>query len=108
MRYVNLPHGGRWPMREVMRMYKEQRAEERRQQQLSLFEPAAEPPQVLWAKGGVDRSGIAAYVHLIRAKGDPERAPRQAGGGDRAPHRTLAKRPNAELAEIIVGGLQVA
>jgi hypothetical protein len=39
----------------------------------------------------VDRSGIAAYVHLIRWQGDPERSERPVGGRlDRSPHRTLA------------------
>lgn len=37
MRYVTLGNK-RYAMREVLRLYKEQRAEERRQKQLTLFE----------------------------------------------------------------------
>jgi len=37
MRYVELDNK-RWLMREVLRLYKEQRAEERRAKQLVLFE----------------------------------------------------------------------
>ena len=67
-------------------------------QQLSLagFEPAAAAatPREYVRGVPVDRSGIAQYVHLIRATGDPERTPRPLGGReDRAPHLTLAEVP---------------
>jgi hypothetical protein len=77
-------------------------------QQLSLFHflsVTADPPASHDAGGGdrkeaarfvhagnIDRSGPAAYVHLIRSAADPERSPRPSGGReDRAPHRTLKK-----------------
>ena len=51
----------------------------------------------------VDRSGMAQYVHLIRAADDPERSPRPVGGrADRAPHRTLSVRPVATCSEDIL------
>lgn len=50
---------------------------------------AVESNPVEWVTGvgTADRSGIAAYVHLIRAADDPERKPRPKGGqADKAPH----------------------
>jgi hypothetical protein len=46
-----------------------------------------------WISGyQVDREGVFAYVHLVRAPDDPERPPRPAGGqADRRPHLTLDK-----------------
>ena len=39
-----------------------------------------------------DRSGIHAYLTMIRGPKDPERSQRPVGGrSDRAPHRTIAK-----------------
>lgn len=45
-----------------------------------------------WSTTPVDRSGVCAYLHIIRAPGDPERSQRPRGGRqDRAPHRTVNK-----------------
>ena len=76
-------------------------------QQLSLFgagtgKPAAhddagdaadQEGAVAYVRGvNLDRSGITAYLHLIRSAQDPERSPRPEGGRlDRAPHRTLTR-----------------
>jgi hypothetical protein len=38
MRYVTLPNGDRYTMRDIHKLYKEQRDEERRAKQLQLFE----------------------------------------------------------------------
>jgi hypothetical protein len=63
--------------------------------QISFRFVADEP--VEWTCEPVDRSGMAAYVHLIRAVDDPERSPRPVGGyADRSPHLTLAKTCAAE------------
>ena len=52
----------------------------------------------------VDRSGIAQYLHIIRAGDDPERSPRPLGGRkDRAPHRTLAETPISTCEAQILG-----
>ena len=52
---------------------------------------------------GVDRSGMAAYVHLIRGEDDPERSERPVGGRlDRSPHRTLAEVPVEDCAKQIL------
>lgn len=69
--------------------------------QLGLFSPPApEPldvPAVEWVTGAtVDRSGMAAYAHLVRAKGDPERGdirtlPEHLRDRAAAWRRTLAK-----------------
>ncbi len=57
----------------------------------------------------VDRTGMARYLHIIRAAGDPERTPRPKGGRqDRAPHRTLAAASpvacEAEILELLADG----
>ena len=74
-----------------------------RQLTLAGFEPPAQPetdadtaPREFVRGVPVDRSGMAQYLHIIRAADDPERSPRPAGGRkDRAPHRTLAEIPIA-------------
>jgi len=73
---------------------------------ISANQPAA-TGILTWVFGAVaDREGLAAYTHLVRAPGDPQRTPRPKGGHqDRAPHRTLAKRPAAELEELLLEGL---
>ncbi|MCC6807066.1 MAG: hypothetical protein IT381_06560 [Deltaproteobacteria bacterium] len=44
-----------------------------------------------WQTGALpDRTGASAYVVLIRAPDDPQRAPRERGS-DKAPHLTLRK-----------------
>ncbi len=46
--------------------------------------------EMTWIRSAVDRSGLAAFVHLIRHPDDPRRSPRPPGGHDeRAPHRVL-------------------
>lgn len=56
-----------------------------------------------WTCGPVDRSGVAAYLHLIRARNDRERSPRPQGGyADRSPHRTLAKTCATEWRDVIL------
>lgn len=50
--------------------------------------------------------GVESYLHLVRQAGDPERSPRpDCGVTDRSPHRTLNRRPLAEIREVILGGL---
>jgi hypothetical protein len=45
-----------------------------------------------WTIGPVDRSGVYAYLHLIRSADDPQRRPRPPGGQkDRQPHLTIDK-----------------
>jgi hypothetical protein len=75
--------------------------------QLTLpgFEAPVPPePMLEFARGVfVDRSGIAAYVHLIRGPRDPERSERPEGGRlDRAPHLTLAEIPVATCVDQIL------
>lgn len=62
----------------------------------------------VWVTGlSVRRDDRAIYTHLIRSPSDPERSPRPKGGHkDRAPHRTLAKRPAAEIEELLLSGLE--
>lgn len=65
----------------------------RHEAQLDLF--ATKPVEILadWITGALpDRSGMSAYVVLIRSPDDPKRAPRQKGS-DKAPHLTLRKQP---------------
>lgn len=50
-----------------------------------------------WTSGPVDRSGMAKYVHLIRAEDDPERAPRDGSDRVAAWRRKLMKQPVEEL-----------
>ena len=72
----------------------------------ALAQPAPTPPaESDFVRGvAVDRSGMAAYVHLIRAEGDPERSERPVGGRlDRSPHRTLAEVPVEDCAQQILG-----
>ena len=45
---------------------------------------------MIWTHERVDRSGAAAFVHLLRHEADPTRSGRPRGGRvDRVPHRTL-------------------
>jgi len=62
---------------------------------LPAFGPADVTPPRHFVRGvAVDRSGMAQYLHIIRAADDPERSPRPKGGRkDRFPHRTLAETP---------------
>jgi hypothetical protein len=72
----------------------------------AMAQPAPTPPADReFVRGvAVDRSGMAAYVHLIRAEGDPERSERPIGGRlDRSPHRTLAEVPVEDSAQQILG-----
>lgn len=49
-------------------------------------------PFAYFTSAAADRSGLARYTHLIRAKGDPERSPRPRGGRkDKAPHLTMRR-----------------
>lgn len=67
-----------------------------------------------WTSDPVDRTGLASYMHLIRAPGDPERRSRKArqdamGKAQAATHwRTLAKAPVAQwraaIAELLSNG----
>lgn len=61
-----------------------------------------------WITGlSVSHDDRAIYTHLIRSPSDPHRTPRPEGGHkDRAPHRTLAKRPGAEIEELLLSGLE--
>jgi hypothetical protein len=82
-----------------------------RQLTLAGFEPPAEAttdagkaPREFVRGVPIDRTGIARYLHLIRAVDDPERSPRPIGGRkDRAPHRTLAETPVATCEAQILG-----
>lgn len=51
-----------------------------------------------WMTGPADRSGMAAFTHLVRAKDDPEerKARGQQPGRDVTPHKTLQKTSAAE------------
>lgn len=62
-----------------------------------------------WFTGTADRSGLSAFTHLIRAKGDPEE--RKARGGaksDKTPHKTLERTPvetwRKQLLDLLVDG----
>lgn len=67
---------------------------------------AAAAPREFVRSMVVDRNGIAQYLHIIRAPGDPERSPRPPGGRkDRAPHLTLAETPVAACEAAILGVL---
>lgn len=62
----------------------------------------------VWITGlSVGRDDRAVYTHLIRSPSDPERSPRPKGGrNDRSPHLTLAKKPAAEIEELLLSGLE--
>ena len=70
------------------------------------------PDGTRWVSGqAVDRSGLAAYVHLVRAPDDPKRPPRptaaerDAGRDQNREWRAIAKLPVPELAERIAADL---
>jgi hypothetical protein len=67
--------------------------------QLAHDTPLAEPPPG-FAYGPVGRSGMASYVHLIRAPGDPARSPR--GPGRALLWRQLGKHSVSAWAERIL------
>jgi hypothetical protein len=70
--------------------------------QLDLFDDKREE----WTCHPVDRSGSAAYLHLVRGRDDPERSPRPAGGYvDRSPHLKLRKTDAADWRAQIVAQL---
>lgn len=65
---------------------------------------------MIWLRESVDRSGPAAYIHLIRDDADPARSSRPTGGGyeDKTPHRTLDEADGEilerEILELLSGG----
>lgn len=68
---------------------------------------------ITWVTGEVvERKGIAAYLHLVRADDDPERAPRPKTGTrahktrDRQPHITFDKQSPEHWAAVILKYLQ--
>lgn len=74
--------------------------------QLSLDFAASEPaaPEPTWVTGQLpDMSGMAQYTVMIRAKGDPDRLPRELMKKDTlaAWRRTLMKRPVEEIAQAL-------
>lgn len=61
-------------------------------------------PATTWNRSAVDRSGSAAFVHLIRHPKDPRRSPRPPGGrAERAPHRRLGAMDTDDLARQLLG-----
>ncbi|MCC6810530.1 MAG: hypothetical protein IT381_24080 [Deltaproteobacteria bacterium] len=75
-------------------------------QQLELFASAPVEVTADWLTGVLpDRSGMGAYIILIRSPDDPERAPRQKGS-DKAPHLTLRKQSIAKWRDAIAALLE--
>jgi hypothetical protein len=65
-------------------------------------------PKQTWVTGRyADRSGMAKYLHLVRAPGDPERRPRPKGGvAERAPHRKLGRTSAAKWEPLLLAALE--